>query len=62
MQASNHGLTATADKRTFVYVQLSQGNDAWASDDMQSLLQRASGGEATLADLLTTTYQQAEEC
>ena len=62
MQANNHGLTATSDKRTFVYVQLSQGNDAWASDDMQSLLQRVSGGEATLADLLTTTYQQAEEC
>lgn len=62
MQANNHGLTATSDKRTFVYVQLSQGNDAWASEDMQSLLQRASGGEATLADLLTTTYQQAEEC
>ncbi|PCF93460.1 DUF4123 domain-containing protein [Vreelandella nigrificans] len=62
MQANNHGLTAIADKRTFVYVQLSQGSDAWASDDMQSLLQRASGGEATLADLLTTTYQQTEEC
>lgn len=62
MQANNQGLTATADKRTFVYVQLSQGNDAWASDDMQSLLQRVSGGETTLADLLTTTYQQAEEC
>lgn len=62
MQASNYGLTAIADKRTYVYVQLSQGNDAWASDDMESLLQRASGGEATLADLLTTTYQQAEEC
>lgn len=62
MQANNHGLTAAFDKRTFVYVQLNQGNDAWASDDMQSLLQRASGGEATLADLLTTTYQQDEEC
>lgn len=62
MQANNQGLTASADKRTFVYVQLSQGNDAWVSEDMQSLLQRASGSEATLADLLATTYQQAEEC
>ncbi|MDQ7729780.1 DUF4123 domain-containing protein [Halomonas sp. SpR8] len=62
MQANNHGLTATADKRTFVYVQLSQGNDAWASEDMQGLLQRAVSREATLADLLATTYQQADEC
>lgn len=62
VQANNHGLTATADKRTFVYVQLSQVNDAWASEDMQGLLQRAASREATLADLLATTYQQAEEC
>ncbi|MGQ7261635.1 DUF4123 domain-containing protein [Vreelandella sp. V005] len=62
MQASNHGLTGTSDKRTFVYVQLSQGKDAWASEEMQSLLQRASNREATLADLLATTYQQTEEC
>lgn len=62
MQANNHGLTAIADKRTFVYVQLSQGNDAWASEDMQVLLQRAVSREARLADLLATTYQKAEEC
>ena len=62
MQADSHSLTTTADKRTFVYVQLSQGNDAWASEDMQNLLQRAANREAALADLLAITYQQAEKC
>ena len=60
MQANHYGLTATADKRTFVYVQLSQGSDAWAPEEMQRLLQRATGGEATLAEILATTYQQDE--
>ncbi|MCP1313322.1 MULTISPECIES: DUF4123 domain-containing protein [unclassified Halomonas] len=60
MQANHYGLTAIADKRTFVYVQLSQGSDAWAPEEMQRLLQRATGGEAKLAEVLVTTYQQDE--
>ena len=60
MQANSYGLTATADKRTFIYVQFSQGSDAWASEEMQRLLQRAAGGEATLAEILAATYQQDE--
>ncbi|MBE0403989.1 DUF4123 domain-containing protein [Halomonas citrativorans] len=60
VQADHHGLTATADKRTFVYVQLSQGSDAWASEEMQRLLQRAASDETTLAEILATTYQQDE--
>lgn len=62
MQADSHGLTTTADRRTYVYIQLSQGKDAWATEEMQTLLQRAANSEATLADLLIITYQQAEEC
>lgn len=60
MQADSHNLTTTADKRTFVYVQLSQGNDAWASEEMKHFLQRAAGGEATLMEILASTYQQDE--
>lgn len=60
--ANSHGLSTTADKRTFVYVQLSQGNDVWTSEEMQRLLQRAANSDASLVDLLATAYQQVEAC
>ncbi len=62
VQADSHGLTATADRRTYVYIQLSEGEGVWAAEEMKALLQRAAKSEAPLADLLVAAHQQAEEC
>ncbi|CAH1044466.1 DUF4123 domain-containing protein [Halomonas sp. TD01] len=62
IQADDHGLITTNDRRAFTYVQLSEGDDAWVSAERLDLLQRATSGEATLVDLLAIHSQQATPC
>ncbi|WP_043531452.1 DUF4123 domain-containing protein [Litchfieldella xinjiangensis] len=54
--AEEQGLTRVSDRRTFAYLQLSQGEDTWASKNMQALLKQASHSETPLIDLLEEAY------
>ncbi|WP_355661735.1 DUF4123 domain-containing protein [Halomonas salifodinae] len=55
-QADSYGLTRVSDRRTYAYLQLSQGDTTWQSDAMQSLLEQAANGERPLLDLLEKAY------
>ncbi|QOR39129.1 DUF4123 domain-containing protein [Billgrantia diversa] len=58
--ADRRGLLRGSDRRTYVYLQLSQGEEAWQSEEMQVLLQQASLGEKTLLELLEAKYGEAD--
>lgn len=59
-KADRQGLVRVSDRRTYAYLQLSQGEDAWQSKDMQSLLQQASSGDTTLLELLEVMYGEPD--
>ncbi|MBF8223788.1 DUF4123 domain-containing protein [Halomonas sp. 328] len=55
-QADSYGLTRISDRRVYAYLQLSQGEAAWQSDEMRSWLEHAANGETPLLDLLDNAY------
>ncbi|MCE9681290.1 DUF4123 domain-containing protein [Halomonas alkalisoli] len=55
-KADSYGLTRTSDRRTFAYLQLSQGDIFWESEEMRPLLEQAARGETLLLELLEKTY------
>ncbi len=59
-KADREGLVRASDRRTYAYLQLSQGEGAWQSEDMQSLLQQASSGDTTLLELLEVMYGEPD--
>ncbi|WP_231489588.1 hypothetical protein [Billgrantia saliphila] len=56
------GLVRVSDRRTYAYLQLSQGEDAWQSEEIQSLLQQAFSSETTLLELLEVMYGEPDAC
>lgn len=58
--ADRQGLLRGSDRRTYAYLQLSQGEDAWQSEEMQGLLQQAPLGETTLLELLEAKYGESD--
>lgn len=55
-QADACGLTRDSDRRTFAYLQLTQAEEIWQTKEMRALLAQATSGEASLLELLETTY------
>ncbi|MGQ4880048.1 DUF4123 domain-containing protein [Billgrantia sp. LNSP4103-1] len=58
--ADCHGLVRVSDRRTYAYLQLSQGEEAWQSEEMHSLLLQATSGDTTLLELLDIKYGEAD--
>ena len=58
-KTDRHGLTRASDRRIYTYLQLSQGENAWQSRELQALLQQASSGETPLLELLANTFGES---
>lgn len=54
--ADTHGLTRSSDRRTYAYLQLRQGNNAWVPTERHALLHQAANGETPLLELLAKKH------
>jgi hypothetical protein len=58
--ADRHGLVRVSDRRTYAYLQLSQGEEAWQPEEMRALLQQAANGEMSLLELIDVMYGESD--